>query len=268
MSIVVSGLTFSYTKESPVLRDISFEVESGEMVCLLGPNGVGKSTLFQCMLGLLAGYSGNISIDEESIKKTTPKKLAQKIAYVPQSVAHIFNYSVHEVVLMGTTALTNQFSSPGAKEIVYATQALEKIQIEYLKDKMFLQISGGERQLVLIARALAQQAKILFMDEPTANLDYGNQVRVMEQIKQLTTQGYTIVLSTHNPDQAFLYADRVLAIHEGKIAAYGQPNDIMNAELMKRLYSVDIFVESLFEDRIRVCVPQSIFRKGSLNKCE
>lgn len=257
MGIEVKNLSFSYRRGVPVLKDVSFSLESGKFVCLLGPNGVGKSTLFKCMLGLLRDYQGEIWIDGDNTKSLTQKQLARKVAYIPQSSAPVFNYSVADVVLMGTTALTSTFSSPGEKERGYVRQALETLHIRHLEERMFMNISGGERQLVLVARALAQQAGILFMDEPTANLDYGNQVRVLEQVRRLARQGYTVIQSTHNPEQAFLYADEVLAVKDGTIAAHGRPNEVMDAALIQSLYGIEVRVESLMDDRMRVCIPMA-----------
>jgi iron complex transport system ATP-binding protein len=257
MGIEVKNLSFSYKKGIPVLHDVNFQLQSGKFICLLGPNGVGKSTLFKCMLGLLRNYTGEILIDGENTRSLTQKQLARKVAYIPQSTAPVFNYTVADVVLMGTTSLTSGFSSPGEKERVYVTQALETLNIQHLQDRMFMNISGGERQLVLVARALAQQAGILFMDEPTANLDYGNQVRVLEQVRRLSGSGYTVIQSTHNPEQAFLYADEVLAVKDGTIAAHGSPNKVMDAGLIRDLYGIEAQVESLMDDRMRVCIPVS-----------
>lgn len=258
MGIEVRNLSFSYKKSIPVLKDISFGLDSGSFVCLLGPNGVGKSTLFKCMLGLLKGYEGRIVVDGEDIKELSAKQLARKVAYIPQSTSPVFNYTVSDVVLMGTTALISNLASPGEKEKKYVDEALDVLGISYLKDRMFMNISGGERQLVLVARALAQQGKILFMDEPTANLDYGNQVRVLQQVRDLAGQGYTVIQSTHNPEQAFLYADEVLAVKDGRIAAHGKPNEVMDSELVEKLYGVSVRVESLYNDKMRVCIPTSV----------
>lgn len=260
MGISVSGISFSYPKGPPVLSNISFEVENGHFVCLLGPNGVGKSTLFKCMLGLLRGYDGAIKIDGQDIVTLPPKQLSRRIAYIPQTSQYVFNYSVSDVVLMGTTALTDGLSSPGKRERALAEESLDRLGIAALRHRMFQQLSGGERQLALIARALAQQARILFMDEPTSNLDYGNQIRVLEQIRQLSGDGYTVVQSTHNPDQAFLFADEVLAIMDGTVCAYGPPNEVVTQELVEKLYNVSVSVESLFDDSIRICVPRDAIK--------
>lgn len=264
MEIKVSNLSYAYTKGVPVLQDVSFEIQSGRFVCLLGPNGVGKSTLFKCMLGLLTGFDGKIQIDGTDIRTLAPKQLARKVAYIPQSTAPAFNYSVADVVLMGTTSLVTGFSAPGKKEMEYVEHALDQLDISYLRDRMFLNISGGERQLVLIARALAQQAKILFMDEPTANLDYGNQLRVLGRVRQLSREGYTVIQSTHNPDQAFLYADDVLAVMDGQVEVFGPPNKVMSAELIQRLYRVEVEVESLHNGDVRVCIPKTVLGRKTI----
>lgn len=258
--IEVEKLSFAYTKNTPVLKEVSFDVESGSYMCLLGPNGAGKSTLFQCMLGLNGKYGGEIRVCGDNIRTLSEKQLAKRVAYIPQSSVHAFNYTVEDVVLMGTTALVGGFASPGERERRLALEALERLGIESLCDRKFQNISGGERQLVLIARALAQQAKILFMDEPTANLDYGNQCRVLDEIKRLASEGYTIVQSTHNPDQAFLYADGVLAISNGRVAAQGAPGEVLSGELMSRLYGVDVRVLDVEGGSARICLPGSIFK--------
>ncbi|MBU4440577.1 MAG: ABC transporter ATP-binding protein, partial [Firmicutes bacterium] len=134
--------------------------------------------------------------------------------------------------------------------------ALERLGISHLKNRGYTQISGGERQLVLMARALVQETKILILDEPTANLDFGNQVRVLTQMKSLAKEGYTIIQSTHNPDQTFLFSDNVLAMKDGKILSSGIPGDIFTADLIKNLYATEVNINSLYEDRVRVCIPK------------
>ncbi|MBO4872775.1 MAG: ABC transporter ATP-binding protein [Lachnospiraceae bacterium] len=258
MSIEVRNVSFAYSHGRTVLDDISFQIPDGEFVSLLGPNGVGKSTLFKCILRLLTGYSGEIRINGDDSKSLSAKELSRRIAYIPQSAAAIFNYTVRDTILMGTTAMVNGLRSPGKKEEAFVDEALERLSLQDLKDRLFTRISGGERQLVLIARALAQQAKILLMDEPTANLDYGNQLRVLEQIKALSGSGYTILQSTHNPEQAFWYADRVIAIRDGRLAADGAPADVMDAALLKALYRIDVSIENLHDGKIHVCVPKKL----------
>ena len=257
MSIEISALSFAYG-ETPVLRGIDFTVPDGESAAVLGPNGVGKSTLFRCLLGLLKGYGGSITIDGEDTRRLSARRLAKKVAYIPQSHYPSFNYSVFNMVLMGTTSQVSLLSSPGEKQRQASEEALERVGVGHLRDKGYTNISGGERQLVLIARALVQDAKVLILDEPTANLDYGNQIRVMEQLRALTAQGYTVVQSTHNPEQAFLFSHNVVAMQAGRVLAEGAPSRVVTEELMDELYGADIKVCSLYDDRVRVCIPRSV----------
>ncbi|WP_018590976.1 ABC transporter ATP-binding protein [Terrisporobacter glycolicus] len=256
MLLEVKDLTYSY-RNIKVLDKVSFAVEDSELLCILGPNGAGKSTMFKCILQLLKDYKGEILLDNKKLKEYKIRELARKVAYIPQSHNPVFSYSVTEMVLMGTTSQNSPLSKPSKSQINIVEESLEKIGISYLKDRSFVNLSGGERQLVLIARALAQNAKILIMDEPTSDLDYGNQIRVLNIVKELTREGYTIIQSTHNPDQAFLYADKVLALYNHKVLSFGTPKYIINSGLIKKLYNVDVELNSLYDDKIRICIPKS-----------
>lgn len=255
MSIQVNQLHFSY-RNKEVLHNITFSLEQPSLLCLLGPNGVGKSTLFRCILGLLNGYTGEIMAAGRNIRQLAPAQLAQLVAYVPQSHSPAFSYSVQDMVLMGTASHFSVMSAPGRKERQLADEAMDKLGILSLRHRSFMELSGGERQLVLIARALAQQAKVLLMDEPTANLDYGNQLRVLQRVKELTRTGYTVIQSTHNPDQALLFADQVLALKEGRVYAWGPPDQVMDEGLLQKLYGVDISLERLYGGAVSVCIPR------------
>ncbi len=261
MSISISNLSFSYG-ERPVLENIDVLARDGEMLSVVGPNGVGKSTLFHCILGLLNGYKGKIAIDGRDIKGLGIKEMAQIIAYIPQSHYPSFNFSVFDMVLMGTTAHVSSISTPGKEQIRLVESSLERLGIQHLKNRGYTRISGGERQLVLIARALVQKTKVLILDEPTSNLDFGNQIRVLNQIKLLAKEGYTIIQSSHHPDQTFMFSDRILAIHNGKVLACGAPSEIVTKELMYQLYAVDIDVQSLYKDRVRVCIPKCVVEEA------
>lgn len=254
MSIQTEHLSFSYGDHA-VLHSVSFAAEYGEFVSVLGPNGVGKSTLFRCMLGLLEPSEGRTLINGEDIRSMSAAELSRSIAYIPQSHSPVFNYSVLDTVLMGTTAQLGKFSSPGDAQRRQALEMLERLNIADLRDRGYRAISGGERQLVLIARAMAQQAKILIMDEPSSSLDFGNRIRVMETVKDLSKQGYCVVQSTHDPDQAYQYSDKILAMYGGEVLAWGTPEQTVCDAVISKLYGVDVEVCSLRSDKIRVCIP-------------
>lgn len=255
MSVEVKNLSFSYRARS-VLTNVSFTAERGRLLSVLGPNGVGKSTLFRCILGLLKGYTGQILVDGADAKSLTARELARAVAYIPQSSYPAFSYSVHDMVLMGTQSRFSPFSSPGREGERLAAEALERLGIESLAHRAYTKLSGGERQLVLIARALAQQSPILLMDEPTANLDYGNQMRVLSKVRALTEEGYAILQSTHNPEQAYLFSHEILAMKDGSVLARGAPEEVLTAGLVRDLYGVEVEVESLRNDKMRVCIPK------------
>ena len=259
MRLRVDDLHFSYGNHE-VFKGISFHVEDTGFVSLLGPNGAGKSTLFRCMLGLLTPASGSVHICGRDIRNMPASELSHRVAYIPQSHSPVFNFSVFDMVLMGTTSQLSPFATPGREQKEIAEAAMERVGIAHLRDRGCGNISGGEPQLALIARAIAQQAKILVMDEPSASLDYGNKLRVMEMVKNLTSDGYTVIQSTHDPDQAYLYSDQILALYDGKILADGTPRDTISSDLISKLYSVDVQVCSMHEDGVRVCVPAHITR--------
>lgn len=257
MSIEVSNLSFSYGNRL-ILDDISFTAMDKQVLSVLGPNGVGKSTMFRCLLGLLNGYEGKVFLNGINIKGLSAKEMAKLVAYIPQSHYPFFNFNVFDMVLMGTSIQFSAISSPREKQIKLADEALKRLEIGHLKNRSYTQISGGERQLVLVARAIVQEAKILILDEPSANLDFGNQIHVMSQIKSLAQDGYTIVQSTHNPEQAFQFSDAVLALKDGKILSSGKPSEIFTENLINSLYGVDVEIQNLYEGKVKICVPKCI----------
>ena len=256
MPVEVKNLSFSYGAHR-VLNDLSFAVPDGALVAVLGPNGVGKSTLFRCLLGLLRGYEGKILLNGTPREDFSPRQLAKLAAYVPQSSVPTFSYTVLETVLMGTTAQLGLLEYPGRAERERAENALRQLGIEDLAERRIDRISGGEQQLVLLARAMAQDAKLLIMDEPTANLDYGNQQRVLQSIVRLTGQGYTVLLSTHHPDHALRYAGYVLALQDGKLAAFGRTEDVLTAELVEKLYRFRVQIATVETENgpVKCCIP-------------
>ena len=264
MSIEVQNLSFSYG-DRPVLHDISFRVEKGEFLSILGPNGVGKSTLFRCVLGLLSGYTGQVLVDGADSRSFSVREAAKHIAFIPQSSHPIFNYSVFDIVLMGRTSGLSTFRSPKKQDAELCRWALEKVGIPHLSDRCFHRLSGGEQQLVLIARALVQKAPILMLDEPTASLDFGNQLLVLEQCRNLAREGYTVIQTTHNPELSYRYSDRILTIQHGRVLAEGTPKEVLTKKTIRALYGVEVDVVSLRDDRARICLPANIsIKEGPL----
>jgi iron complex transport system ATP-binding protein len=226
-----------------VLADVALQVKKGEVLCLLGPNGAGKTTLFRTLLGLIPPLAGAIELDHRPLARLSARERAARMAYVPQAHAGVFAYTVLDVVLMGRTARLGLFASPGPADERAAREALAAIGIERLAEADYTRVSGGERQLALIARALAQGTPLLVLDEPTANLDFGNSARVLAHVAALAGRGYAIVLSTHEPDHALSIGTRVVIIHEGKIAATGTPAQIITSERLSEIYKIGVKVE-------------------------
>lgn len=256
MGIEVDHLNFSYGSRQ-IIHDLSFSISDGTLVNVLGPNGVGKSTLFRCILCLNDDYTGTIRVNGKDLRELSMRRRAREISYIPQSHSSVYDYDVLDVVLMSTGAESGLFATPGRNQEARAWEALERVGVDHLAKRPYTQISGGEQQLVLIARALAQDARTIIMDEPTSALDYGNTVRVLSCVRQLAREGLSIVQSTHQPDQAFLYADKTLVIHDGRLRAFGDPRDVITEELVSDIYGVEVEVNSLYDDKVRVCVPIS-----------
>lgn len=254
--IEIENLSFSYGSR-PVLERVNFSAQPGQLVAVLGPNGAGKSTLFRCMLALLRTYEGSVLLDGDEARNLSRGELSHRAAYIPQNADPVFNYTVRETVLMGTTGALSPLHRPGAAEEERAMEALEALGIEALADRGIGRISGGERQLALIARALAQKAQTLIMDEPTANLDYGNQHRVLRRVRALAESGYTVFLSTHNPDHALRFATHVLALRRQQPCAAGRAEDVLTPELMEELYGIPVAITpvELPAGTVRTCTP-------------
>lgn len=259
MKLEVNNLSFSYDQRR-IFSDVSFSVESGEILSLLGPNGTGKTTLFKAVLGLNKTENGDILLNGKSIREWSRTKIAQFIGYVPQHHIPPFPFKVIDVILMGRTAYLKSFASPAKTDVDIALEAMEILNISYLKDKVYTEISGGERQLVLIARALAQKPELLIMDEPTSNLDFGNQIKVLQHIKHLAQSGLAIIMSTHYPDHALQYSSKVALMKDNSISRIGVPSLIITEENMRDIYGVGVKIVNAAisnEKRVRVCVSAS-----------
>ena len=237
----VESLSFGFPGRV-VGREVSFTLAAGEVMCVLGPNGGGKTTLFRTLLGLLPRHGGAVRLDGAPMETLARAEIARRIGYVPQAQAASFAFSVREMVLMGRSAHLGAFASPGRRDREVTDDALDSLGIPHLADRPFGEISGGERQLALVARALAQEPALMIMDEPTASLDFGNQVRVLGHIGGLARRGIAVLFATHDPDHAFLCAQRALLLAEGRMLALGAPSQVIRPDTLERLYRVSVQV--------------------------
>ena len=205
---------------------VSFAVDAGEVLCVLGRNGEGKSTLFKTVLGLLPPLAGTVRVDGQPISGWNARRRALSFGYVPQSGVGGFPFTVREIVLMGRTAHRGPFSAPSSADRDAADAAIATLGIDHLAEREWLRVSGGERQLALVARALAQEPRILVLDEPTASLDFGNQLRVLDAVRRLAgKRALSVLLTTHHPEQAFSCADRVAVLAGGELLLLGSPTE-------------------------------------------
>lgn len=252
----VRNLSCGYGNKS-ILDNVNFTAKAGDIVCVLGSNGSGKSTLVKTIMGLIKPLKGEVLIEGNSILNWPWRKKAQIISYIPQSFSSTFQYRVKDIVLMGRTAYLKFSSSSSKEDGKIAEEAMETLKISHLKDKIYSQLSGGERQLVKIAQALAQQSKIIIMDEPTNNLDFGNQMVMLKHLKECSEKGMTIIMVTHFPEHAFLYGTRALLVKDGKVTEVDNPNENLKEGDLKDLYGVDLKVSELkFKNKtIKMCIP-------------
>ena len=259
----LEDLSYGYPGRA-VGRHIGFTVGAGEVLCVLGRNGEGKSTLFKTILGLLPPRAGAVRVDGEPTADWSPHRRALTFGYVPQSGGGAFPFTVVELVLMGRTAHRGPFAAPSAADREVADGAMATMGIEHLAQREWLRVSGGERQLALIARALAQQPRILALDEPTSSLDFGNQLRVLNAVRSLARErGLTVLLSTHHPQQAFACADRVAVLAGGELLRIGPPAEVVTTETLRACYAVDVAVLPVAQGSYRVCVPRSYLGSGA-----
>lgn len=249
----VKDISFSYDGEE-IFSNISFSIDKGDVLCILGPNGTGKTTLIKCLNGLHDIDSGEILINGKNIKKLSFREISKHIGYIPQSHVPSFPFKVLDVVIMGRAPYLNLGESPKKKDMDIAIDSLKTLGIEHLKDKEYTNLSGGERQLVFLARILCQQPDILILDEPTSHLDFGNQIRLLEIVDNLASAGLSIIMSSHFPDHTFLSSTKVAILKNKEFIDFGTPDDVVTEENLKKAYSIDVKLIELDNER-KVCVP-------------
>ncbi|MCL1828429.1 MAG: ABC transporter ATP-binding protein [Oscillospiraceae bacterium] len=255
--ISVNNIHFNYGKHK-VLSDVSFEIKKGEFVCILGANGSGKTTLLKTILAFLKPQQGSVTLYGRDVRDIEEKELAKKIAYIPQAHTPPFPFKVKDVVLLGRTPHLNCTCRHKARDERIAGEAMDRLGISGLAEKRYTEISGGQRQMVIVARALAQQPEMLIMDEPTASLDFGNQYLVLAQVLSLAEEGMGVLMVTHNPDHAVYCADRIIAMKGGRILTVGKTRDVINEPVMRSIYNMNIKVRDVSLDRhtsATICIP-------------
>ena len=247
-----------------IVHGASFTASRGEFVCIIGANGCGKTTTLKCMLGLLPHTSGSVTVAGRDTLRMAEKERARHFAYIPQAHTPPFPFSVADVVILGRTPYVNSLARVTREDKRIAYEAMALLGIEGLAGRIYTELSGGQQQLVLIARALAQQTDVLVMDEPTASLDFGNQQMVLSQMKKLTRSGTSVIMVTHDPDHALFCADKVVVMHEGRVIAEGAPDDVMTDECLHTIYGTAARIVPVELEpglQVKVCVPLMV-QKG------
>lgn len=264
MKLSVQGGCFSYHAGQPLLKDIGFEAESGDVLAILGPNGAGKTTLLKCMLNLLHWQKGETRLDGEDVRALTQRALWQKVAYVPQAKQTSLFCTVEEMVLLGRSSHIGAFSAPSKEDLHQAHAAIERLGLAHLLGRRCCELSGGEVQMVLIARALAAQPGVLVLDEPESNLDFKNQLLVLDTMEQLAESGLACVFNTHFPAHALRRANKALLLGRGGKSVCGKTRDVVTEDKISEFFGVRAVIGEMqtplgtYQD----VIPVSIGREG------
>ena len=256
MRLEVEEVSFDYGTGQNILQSMSFTYESPQVMCLLGCNGVGKSTLLRCIMGELTPATGTIQIDGRPARAYSPREMALKVAYIAQMHAPTFSYPVIDVVTMGRTSHIGYLSNPSDSDVQFAYEQLEYLGIERLAERPYTDISGGERQLVMIASALAQQPEAMLLDEPTAHLDFGNQFKFVQLVERLHAKGIGVLMTTHFPDHALLLDCETAILARGGVVAQGPAHEVVTERALGEIYGIEINIAQV--GARPVCIPGSL----------
>ena len=260
---VING-SFSYNKSSPVLKDVSFSVNRGELMAILGPNGAGKTTMLRCIMGMLKWSSGASYLDGEDIRSMPANRLWSKMAYVPQAKSASGAFTAFETVLLGRSSRLNVFASPKKEDVIKAEAAMERLGIAHLADKKCSEVSGGELQMVLIARALAADPEILILDEPESNLDFKNQLIVLDTMSALTREGMACIFNTHYPEHALRIADKSLILSKGGDYVFGETGKVLTRGNIRSAFGVEAAIGEIEtpDSILKNVIPLSLADEG------
>ncbi len=258
MILEVKNLSFSYHRGRTIFKDVNFGLDKGEILTILGPNGAGKSTLLNCLTNLLRPTSGSVLLEGQDIRQIELKDVAKIIGYVPQTHTPAYGYTVRDFVVMGRAPYLGMFQKPSEVDFALVDQVLDAMNIRFLADRPYTEISGGERQQASIARVIVQKPKIIMFDEPTNHLDYGNQLRTVGMIKDLARQGYAVVMTTHMPDHAILLGGKAAVLDRQGTLRVGQSEEILQEPLLRDIYQSDLHILYLKELGRKVCVAGSL----------
>ena len=250
----LNALSFAYPGGRRVLDRVSLTLKRGEVLSILGPNGAGKSTLLGCMTGALPVSEGAVRLDGRDVRQMGAAEIARLVGFVPQNHSPVFGYTVFEFVLMGRAPLIPTLARPREADRAAAREALAQMGLSHLADRPYTEISGGERQQAVIARAIVRRPQAVLFDEPTAHLDLGNQLRTLRMLKDLSRQGYAIAVTTHDPDHAILLGGRTAVLDRGGRLTVGDAGEIIREDLLCRVYQTDLKLRYVEELDRTVCL--------------
>ena len=245
MVLKISNAAFAYKKNQNIINNLNFEAKSGDLIAILGPNGAGKTTLLRCLMGFLKFNTGTSLLDEADIYKLSSKKLWSKVSYVPQAKGNTSSLTAHDMILLGMSSKIGVFSAPTESDKNKATNIAKSLGIEYLLNKKCNQMSGGELQMVLIARALSSDPELLILDEPESNLDFRNQLIVLDTLSALAAKGMCVIFNTHYPEHALTRANKALILHKGGKTVFGETQKIVTEETIREAFGVKTIISEI-----------------------
>lgn len=267
--ININNLSGGYTENDRVFKNINLSLKTGEVTCLLGENGCGKTTILKSLLGILPVSEGDIKFNNIDILKLNDVERSKILAYIPQAHETPYAFTVEEVVLMGRVSYFNIFSREDKRNKLIARKYMDLVGITDIKDRPYNKLSGGQQQLAIIARALSQESKFLLMDEPTNNLDFGNQYKILDLINYLKLDmNLGVLMVTHDPQHCFYIADNVIILKKGEIKSIGKVDEVLNSKSLTELYGIEIGVNNIKTDNSnqKICFFKSKGEKNEKNK--